>query len=446
MPTTVSAPETLSETRTQTRELLLQTALSMLEQGWFPSITELANASGVSRATAYRYFPSQAALVSTVVDESLGPVLQWQPTSTSVEARVNELLDFAYPRMEQHEGALRAALQVALHQWANERARRAQDEPKYRRGNRRRLLTLAVEPMVRAGVDPAVAERLAQALSLLYGTEAMVVLKDIWGLDFRQFMNVIKWMSSALVRATLAHAAFREARERQHVRAAVAELREEAHHRFRRMIGADHDAVPRARHRVLRDHPLARLDVAEHEILLCVVEIRQAARRERGEHRIGGRLHVDRERLVRAHEGERAPRVRFVVLRAVRQPHRDEARVVARCAQPLDGQLREPARRRRIDAAADAQHAGPQSGRAQIIGDEPDAALGFVARIERGRHVQFGGDRTPAGGLIGTGHRVLLRGGIEEPIIGGFARACRRRIRLSIRSSGVGNRSPVSDN
>lgn len=174
MPTTVSAPETLSETRTQTRELLLQTALSMLEQGWFPSITELANASGVSRATAYRYFPSQAALVSTVVDESLGPVLQWQPTSTSVEARVNELLDFAYPRMEQHEGALRAALQVALHQWANERARRAQDEPKYRRGNRRRLLTLAVEPMVRAGVDPAVAERLAQALSLLYGTEAMV--------------------------------------------------------------------------------------------------------------------------------------------------------------------------------------------------------------------------------------------------------------------------------
>lgn len=170
MPTTVSAPETLSETRTQTRELLLQTALSMLEQGWFPSITELANASGVSRATAYRYFPSQAALVSTVVDESLGPVLQWQPTSTSVEARVNELLDFAYPRMEQHEGALRAALQVALHQWANERARRA------------------------------------QALSLLYGTEAMVVLKDIWGLDFRQFMNVIKWMSSALVRATLAQA------------------------------------------------------------------------------------------------------------------------------------------------------------------------------------------------------------------------------------------------
>ncbi|CAJ9640483.1 TetR family transcriptional regulator [Burkholderia pseudomallei] len=167
MPTTVSAPETLSETRTQTRELLLQTALSMLEQGWFPSITELANASGVSRATAYRYFPSQAALVSTVVDESLGPVLQWQPTSTSVEARVNELLDFAYPRMEQHEGALRAALQVALHQWANERARRAQDEPKYRRGNRRRLLTLAVEPMVRAGVDPAVAERLAQALSFL---------------------------------------------------------------------------------------------------------------------------------------------------------------------------------------------------------------------------------------------------------------------------------------
>ena len=29
----------------------------------------------VSRATAYRYFPSQAALVQAVVDEALGPIL-----------------------------------------------------------------------------------------------------------------------------------------------------------------------------------------------------------------------------------------------------------------------------------------------------------------------------------------------------------------------------------
>lgn len=200
------ASEMLSEARAQTHDLLLQTAMSMLDQGWFPSVTELANAAGVSRATAYRYFPSQAALVSTVVDEVLGPVLQWQPTSSSAETRVHELLDFAYPRMDQHEGALRAALQVALQQWANERARRAQDEPKYRRGNRKRLLSLAVEPVLQAGVEPAAAARLAQSLSLLYGTEAMVVLKDFWGLDFRQFMDVVKWTSAALVRATLAEA------------------------------------------------------------------------------------------------------------------------------------------------------------------------------------------------------------------------------------------------
>ncbi len=198
-----SPSETLSDTRLQTRDLLLNTALTMLEQGWFPSITELASASGVSRATAYRYFPSQAALVSTVVDTVLGPVLQWRPTAQSADARVRELLDFAYPRMEQHEGALRAALQVSLLQWANERAQRAPDEPRYRRGNRRRLLTLAVEPLKDEGVAPESAVRLAQALSLVYGTEAMVVLKDIWGLDNAEFRSVVNWMSRALVKATL---------------------------------------------------------------------------------------------------------------------------------------------------------------------------------------------------------------------------------------------------
>jgi AcrR family transcriptional regulator len=203
MSISADSSETLSGVRLQTRELLLNTALTLLEQGWFPSITELAAAAGVSRATAYRYFPSQAALVSTVVDTVLGPVLQWRPTGQSVQARVDELLDFAYPRMQQHEGALRAALQVALAQWANERAQRASDEPKYQRGNRRRLLTLAVEPLKDEAVAPEAAARLAQALSLVYGTEAMVVLKDIWGLDNAAFREVVDWMSRALIKATL---------------------------------------------------------------------------------------------------------------------------------------------------------------------------------------------------------------------------------------------------
>ena len=41
-------------------------------------MAELAEAAAVSRATAYRYFPSQSALIAAVVDQSLGPILQWR--------------------------------------------------------------------------------------------------------------------------------------------------------------------------------------------------------------------------------------------------------------------------------------------------------------------------------------------------------------------------------
>ncbi|EKN6101975.1 TetR/AcrR family transcriptional regulator, partial [Yersinia enterocolitica] len=74
------ASPSLTTIRARTRRLLIDTAMSMYEQGAFPSITEVANAAQLSRATAYRYFPTQSALVSAMVDESLGPILAWQPT------------------------------------------------------------------------------------------------------------------------------------------------------------------------------------------------------------------------------------------------------------------------------------------------------------------------------------------------------------------------------
>ena len=49
--------------RARTRRLMLETASRLMQSGVTPSVTEAAEAAGVSRATAYRYFPSQAALV-----------------------------------------------------------------------------------------------------------------------------------------------------------------------------------------------------------------------------------------------------------------------------------------------------------------------------------------------------------------------------------------------
>ena len=46
-------------------------------------------------------------------------------------------------------------------------------------------------------------ERLAQALSLVFGVEVLIVLKDIWGLDGSQTLSVAQWAARSLVEAAI---------------------------------------------------------------------------------------------------------------------------------------------------------------------------------------------------------------------------------------------------
>ncbi|CNC26564.1 TetR/AcrR family transcriptional regulator [Yersinia intermedia] len=191
------ASPSLTTIKARTRRLLIDTAMSMYEQGTFPSITDVANAAQLSRATAYRYFPTQSALVSAMVDESLGPILAWQPTQPDARQRIAELLSFAYPRMLQHEGVLRAALHLSLQQWAADR-NNPNSEEKLVRGNRKRLLKLAVEPL-EGKLSPEALQRVIYSFSLIYGSEVFMVLKDIWHLDDAGIQDVTQWMGKAIL-------------------------------------------------------------------------------------------------------------------------------------------------------------------------------------------------------------------------------------------------------
>lgn len=190
----VTSETSLTHTRAKTRNLLLASAMALYDDGKFPSVTELAAHAQVSRATAYRYFPTQSALIAAVVAESLGPILEWQPQDDDALKRIQQLLAFAYPQMEQHEGALRAALQLSLQQWAN-----ATPGEKFVRGNRKRLLKMAVEPLD-GKLSPDSLQRVIHAFSLIYGSEVFLVLKDIWGLDLAAIQDVTQWMAKAILR------------------------------------------------------------------------------------------------------------------------------------------------------------------------------------------------------------------------------------------------------
>ena len=186
-----------------TFHLLLDTAMELIRSGGhIPSVAEVAVRSKVSRATAYRYFPSRSALITAVIESSLGPVRSLSSDNPDGRARVHELFTQTFPRFKEFEPQLRAAAQLSLEQWALERAGLLEEEP-FRRGHRIRILEHAIAPL---SLPRAVRERLHHALSVVYGIEPFVILKDIWGLPDREVERIALWMADALIDVALREA------------------------------------------------------------------------------------------------------------------------------------------------------------------------------------------------------------------------------------------------
>ena len=187
--------------RGRTFKRLLDEAVVLVRRGRIPSVAEVAQSAGVSRATAYRYFPSRSKLVSAVIAEALAPVQRAVPQSGDAKQRLHELLDRTYSRFAEYEPHMRAALQLALEHQSLETAGLLEEEP-FRRGQRTEILATTIAPL-KAQLKPKAYQRLLQALAVVYGIEPMVILKDICGASDRETEAVVRWMMDALVDAAL---------------------------------------------------------------------------------------------------------------------------------------------------------------------------------------------------------------------------------------------------
>ena len=152
----------------------------------------------MSRATAYRYFSSRSRLIAAVVDSSLGPVRRVESTLQDVDSRVVELFGTTFVRFREFEPQMRSALQLSLEHAALEAAGRL-DEDRYRRGYRIDILRRTFAPL-RQSMPARSVDRLCKAMSLLFGIEPYVVLKDIWDCDNEEVCRIALWMARALLR------------------------------------------------------------------------------------------------------------------------------------------------------------------------------------------------------------------------------------------------------
>jgi AcrR family transcriptional regulator len=182
----------------RTRALMVATASDMMRRGLSPSVSEVAEAAGVSRSTAYRYFPTLADMLRAVVAQALGPILTWEDPAPNGGARLASLYGKTFQRLSEHEATFRAAIRQSLEP--------SVDVPGDKTLGRGHRLSLLLRAIGDSGLSPEQSAKLVHALSLTFGIEAMIVLKDICGLDDRQAEEVAIWSAQALLQAALREA------------------------------------------------------------------------------------------------------------------------------------------------------------------------------------------------------------------------------------------------
>jgi AcrR family transcriptional regulator len=192
----------------RTRAAILAAAVELLEQGQRPTVAEVADAALVSRATAYRYYPTQeyllfeAALESTRSD--IDRELEENTLPEDAEARLEMLIDALQKRVIDKEPAFRTMLRLSLEQSSEEVQYGSElAQSRLRGGGRVRWIEKALAPVEGRFEEPDF-RRLVAALSLCMGIEALIVLRDVCALEPEEAEEVSRWAARTLLRCSLA--------------------------------------------------------------------------------------------------------------------------------------------------------------------------------------------------------------------------------------------------
>ena len=169
---------------------------------------DLADETGVSRATVYRYFPSnQSVALNATIPLTDNPFDDgtWSSrnedfqklSKLDVEERAGALVRVMGEWAFDHERELRTVLALSLNPDSVTKGL-----GRVGRTNRDRWITSLLADLP-AKVPNADRERLAQSLTPLFGADAVVWVTDVAQLDREKGLDLLEWMATSLVQATL---------------------------------------------------------------------------------------------------------------------------------------------------------------------------------------------------------------------------------------------------
>jgi AcrR family transcriptional regulator len=184
----------------RTKRALVAAADEVFAEGRVPTVAEVAQRADVGRATAYRYFPTQEALLLETTflgdSEPLRGLPELAETIEDPAERVAQAVKTGAEWTLGREAKLRMVLRTSL-----------DPNGEAKRPARRRKYIADLLASLKDELPKETYERLTGSLTLLFGIDPIVALTDNSDVKREDIPELLAWTALQLVRAALAEAA-----------------------------------------------------------------------------------------------------------------------------------------------------------------------------------------------------------------------------------------------
>jgi AcrR family transcriptional regulator len=189
----------------RTLSAIVAAARAMLERGETPTVAQAAAEARVSRTTAYRYFPNNESLIRDLsIDIDMQGIDDVSTYDTSEPRdRLVEYVERFNRFVLEHERFYRIATRHWQDNWLSPEISGDNKPDARREGRRRRTLATIFEPL-RTSMPTDQLARLEAAMCLVAGNEAVIVLRDVLGLEPDEIIDVTRWATQAILAAAFA--------------------------------------------------------------------------------------------------------------------------------------------------------------------------------------------------------------------------------------------------
>jgi AcrR family transcriptional regulator len=180
--------------KSRTRLALVTATRDLLAAGLTPNVEDAAERAGISRTTAYRYFPNQRSLLlaaqPTISPDSLMPPDAPADAWARLDALITAFAGYNFTWEPQLRTSLRLSLEPAA------------DQPVLRQGRAIGWIAEALAPL-RDSHPHVDVDRLAVAIRSATGIETLIWLVDIAGYTREQATDTVKGTARALLDAAI---------------------------------------------------------------------------------------------------------------------------------------------------------------------------------------------------------------------------------------------------